>query len=428
MSINYSKSVIEKIKKAVAEQSDNPRWSEVFSNCFDNTLETTVKTTVNDTFVITGDIPAMWLRDSSAQIKPYLAVANDDENIQQMIRGLVDRQIKYILIDPYANAFNETENGHCYHQDITEMNGWIWERKYEVDSLCYPIELAYLLWKETGETKHFTREFKQAAATIIHLFKTEQHHENSPYRFERFGERPEDTLSNNGLGEPCGYTGMTWSGFRPSDDSCTYNYLIPANMFAVVILGYLSEISNQIYDDELMAEKADKLKQEIHHGITKWGIVEHQGQKVYAYEVDGLGNYLLMDDANVPSLLAAPYLGYCSINDAIYQNTRTLILSDTNPYYYAGTKLKGIGSEHTPKEFVWPIALCIQGLTTNSQLEKAQLLDILVQTDAGTNHMHEGVNVDDPQKYTREWFSWANMMFCAFLLDYLKIGQLERSK
>lgn len=422
MTIQYSKEVIETLKATVAQKSSNPRWSEVFSNCFDNTLETTVKLTeAEDIFVITGDIPAMWLRDSSAQIKPYLVIANQDPKIKEMIQGLLERQVKCILIDPYANAFNETENGACYHQDITEMNGWIWERKYEVDSLCYPIELAYLLWKKTGETNHFTKEFKQAAETIINLFKTEQRHENSTYRFERFGERPEDTLSNNGLGEPCGYTGMTWSGFRPSDDSCTFNYLVPANMFAVVILGYLAEIFEEIYHEKTAVEEANQLKEEINRGIEEWGIVEHEGKKVYAYEVDGLGNYVLMDDANVPSLLAAPYLGYCEIDDAIYQQTRAVLLSEKNPYYYEGNYLKGIGSEHTPKEYVWPIALAIQGLTTNKRTEKIELLNTLVETEAGTNYMHEGINVNNPNEYTREWFSWANMMFCELLLDCLEL-------
>ncbi|WP_157455026.1 glycoside hydrolase family 125 protein [Carnobacterium maltaromaticum] len=422
MTIQYSKEVIETLKATVAQKSSNPRWSEVFSNCFDNTLETTVKLTeAEDIFVITGDIPAMWLRDSSAQIKPYLVIANQDPKIKEMIQGLLERQVKCILIDPYANAFNETENGACYHQDITEMNGWIWERKYEVDSLCYPIELAYLLWKKTGETNHFTKEFKQAAETIIKLFKTEQRHENSTYRFERFGERPEDTLSNDGLGEPCGYTGMTWSGFRPSDDSCTFNYLVPANMFAVVILGYLAEIFEEIYHEKTAVEEVNQLKEEINRGIEEWGIVEHEGKKVYAYEVDGLGNYVLMDDANVPSLLAAPYLGYCEIDDAIYQQTRAVLLSEKNPYYYEGTYLKGIGSEHTPKEYVWPIALAIQGLTTNKKAEKIEMLNKLVETEAGTNYMHEGINVNNPNEYTREWFSWANMMFCELLLDCLEL-------
>ena len=422
MIIQYSKEVIETLKANVAQKSSNPRWSEVFSNCFDNTLETTVKLTeAEDIFVITGDIPAMWLRDSSAQIKPYLVIANQDPKIKEMIQGLLERQVKCILIDPYANAFNETENGACYHQDITEMNGWIWERKYEVDSLCYPIELAYLLWKKTGETNHFTKEFKQAAETIIKLFKREQRHENSTYRFERFGERPEDTLSNNGLGEPFGYTGMTWSGFRPSDDSCTFNYLVPANMFAVVILGYLAEIFEEIYHEKTAVEEANQLKEEINRGIEEWGIVEHEGKKVYAYEVDGLGNYVLMDDANVPSLLAAPYLGYCEIDDAIYQQTRAVLLSEKNPYYYEGNYLKGIGSEHTPKEYVWPIALAIQGLTTNKKAEKIEMLNKLVETEAGTNYMHEGINVNNPNEYTREWFSWANMMFCELLLDCLEL-------
>lgn len=422
MTIQYSKEVIETLKATVAQKSSNPRWSEVFSNCFDNTLETTVKLTeAEDIFVITGDIPAMWLRDSSAQIKPYLVIANQDPKIKEMIQGLLERQVKCILIDPYANAFNENENGACYHQDITEMNGWIWERKYEVDSLCYPIELAYLLWKKTGETNHFTKEFKQAAETIIKLFKREQRHENSTYRFERFGERPEDTLSNNGLGEPCGYTGMTWSGFRPSDDSCTFNYLVPANMFAVVILGYLAEIFEEIYHEKTAVEEANQLKEEINRGIEEWGIVEHEGKKVYAYEVDGFGNYVLMDDANVPSLLAAPYLGYCEIDDAIYQQTRAVLLSEKNPYYYEGNYLKGIGSEHTPKEYVWPIALAIQGLTTNKKAEKIEMLNKLVETEAGTNYMHEGINVNNPNEYTREWFSWANMMFCELLLDCLEL-------
>lgn len=422
MTIQYSKEVIETLKATVAQKFSNPRWSEVFSNCFDNTLETTVKLTeAEDIFVITGDIPAMWLRDSSAQIKPYLVIANQDPKIKEMIQGLLERQVKCILIDPYANAFNETENGACYHQDITEMNGWIWERKYEVDSLCYPIELAYLLWKKTGETNHFTKEFKQAAETIIKLFKKEQRHENSTYRFERFGERPEDTLSNDGLGEPCGYTGMTWSGFRPSDDSCTFNYLVPANMFAVVILGYLAEIFEEIYHEKTAVEEANQLKEEINRGIEEWGIVEHEGKKVYAYEVDGLGNYVLMDDANVPSLLAAPYLGYCEIDDAIYQQTRAVLLSEKNPYYYEGNYLKGIGSEHTPKEYVWPIALAIQGLTTNKKAEKIEMLNKLVETEAGTNYMHEGINVNNPNEYTREWFSWANMMFCELLLDCLEL-------
>ncbi|WP_413497262.1 glycoside hydrolase family 125 protein [Carnobacterium maltaromaticum] len=422
MTIQYSKEVIETLKATVAQKSSNPRWSEVFSNCFDNTLETTVKLTeAEDIFVITGDIPAMWLRDSSAQIKPYLVIANQDPKIKEMIQGLLERQVKCILIDPYANAFNETENGACYHQDITEMNGWIWERKYEVDSLCYPIELAYLLWKKTGETNHFTKEFKQAAETIIKLFKREQRHENSTYRFERFGERPEDTLSNNGLGEPCGYTGMTWSGFRPSDDSCTFNYLVPANMFAVVILGYLAEIFEEIYHEKTAVEEANQLKEEINRGIEEWGIVEHEGKKVYAYEVDGLGNYVLMDDANVSSLLAAPYLGYCEIDDAIYQQTRAVLLSEKNPYYYEGNYLKGIGSEHTPKEYVWPIALAIQGLTTNKKAEKIEMLNKLVETEAGTNYMHEGINVNNPNEYTREWFSWANMMSCELLLDCLEL-------
>ncbi|MGX6961408.1 glycoside hydrolase family 125 protein [Vagococcus xieshaowenii] len=407
-----------KLKQKVKTIVKDDKLSQVFNQCIDNTLETTVKITdEGDTFVITGDIPAMWLRDSSAQLKPYLFLAKESSEIRQIITGLIKRQMKCILIDPYANAFNEEDNGHCYHQDETEMTGWIWERKYEVDSLCYPIELAYLLWKETGQTSHFDQAFFNASKLIIETFKVEQHHEHSPYHFERFGERPEDTLTNNGLGEPVGYTGMTWSGFRPSDDSCRYNYLIPANMFAVVVLKYLNEIMLTIYQDAITAEEAACLANEIDLGIQTYGIVTHEGKRVYAYEVDGLGNYVLMDDANVPSLLAAPYLGYCDIDDECYLATRDLILSTDNPYFYQGEFLEGVGSFHTPPNYVWPIALSIQGLTSTNYDEKIRLLDMMANNDGGTNYMHEGVYVDDPSQYTREWFSWANMMYCALLLD-----------
>nr|WP_249338872.1 glycoside hydrolase family 125 protein [Vagococcus zengguangii] len=409
---------LDELKIKVKDCVQDDKLSQVFDQCIDNTLETTVKITAEgDTFVITGDIPAMWLRDSSAQLKPYLFLANKNKEIKHLIAGLIERQIKCILIDPYANAFNEADNGHCYHQDETEMNGWIWERKYEVDSLCYPVELAYLLWKETGEVNHFTPAFLEVAKLIIETFKVEQHHEQSPYRFERFGERPEDTLTNGGFGEPVGYTGMTWSGFRPSDDSCRYNYLIPANMFAVVILNYLNEIMLSIYEEPIVAEQASTLAKEIDSGIQQYGVIEHEGKQVYAYEVDGLGNYVLMDDANVPSLLAAPYLGYCSKEDVRYLATREFILSNNNPYYYEGEYLKGVGSFHTPPQYVWPIALAIQGLTSTNNEEKRQLLEMMAYNDGGTNFMHEGVCVDNPEQYTREWFSWANMMYCTLLLD-----------
>lgn len=398
---------------------NRPKLYKLFLNCYPNTLQTTTKLLENDsTFVFTGDIPAMWLRDSSAQVRHYLPLAKDNPRIAHMIKGLIRRQISYINIDPYANAFNETANNHGHKNDITEHSPWVWERKYEIDSLCYPIQLAYLLWKENGTTDIFDSDFKKAVLSIILLWKTEQNHAvSSPYSFQRTDCPDTDTLCNNGKGSPTAYTGMTWSGFRPSDDACKYGYLVPANMFAVVALRYIAEIAGEIYHDNNLKKLTEALCNEIDSGIKKYGVVETEKYgEIYAYETDGLGSYNLMDDANVPSLLSASYIGYCSSSNEIYQNTRRFVLSQDNPYYFEGRVLKGIGSPHTPQGYVWPIALCMQGLTSDSAAEKEQILSFLENSDADTGYMHEGIDINNPENFTRPWFAWANSIFSELIL------------
>lgn len=401
-------------------QGKHQKWGEVFRNTFTNTLLTTVKLLPDGTtFVLTGDIPAMWLRDSTAQVRPYLYFAKEDQSISDMIKGLVTRQFTYISIDPYANAFNESENFAGHQDDHTEMNGWIWERKYEIDSLCYPVQLAYLLYKNTGRTDQFDAIFKQGVEKILTVFETEQNHDQSPYRFERETERLKDTLSHEGKGAPVKPTGLIWSGFRPSDDACDYGYLIPSNMFAVVILEYLTEIYTDILTDDAIVKRSERLIESVNAGIRAHAIVKNQqGKEVYAFEVDGFGNAKIMDDGNVPNLISAPYLGYCHLDDPIYQQTRRTVLSSENPYYYSGKYAAGIGSSHTEPNFVWPITLAMEGLTSQSLKDKEDLLDLLVAIDDDTNMMHESINVDDPSDYTRPWFSWSNMMFCELLMAY----------
>ena len=218
------------------------------------------------------------------------------------------------------------------------------------------------------------------------------------------------------------YTGMTWSGFRPSDDACKYNYLIPSNMFAAVVLGYISEISETIFNDIKLKNIADELKYQIEEGINKFGIIHtEEFGDVYAYEVDGLGNFNLMDDANVPSLLSIPYIGYKDIDDKIYQNTRKFILSKNNPYYYEGSVAKGIGSPHTPPEYIWHISLSMQGLTTKNESEINSLINTLVNSDGNTGYMHEGFYCNDSTEFTREWFAWSNSLFADFIYKkYIK--------
>lgn len=406
---------------------EHARWAENFNACFANTLLTTVKRHEDGTtFLLTGDIPAMWLRDSTAQVRPYLVIAKDDHDLSDMIAGLVRQQFRFVNIDPYANAFNEEPNGHTWDpNDQSDFSSpWLWERKYEVDSLCYPIQLAWLLYANTGRTDHFDGEFVSGVRRILDVFETEQDHAaRSSYFFVRDCDIPTESLVNDGKGSPVAVTGMTWSGFRPSDDACTYHYLVPANMFVVVVMGYLERIfGGEILDDADIAARAKALRVSVRDGIEEHArTTNRDGETIYAFETDGLGHYNVMDDSNVPALMAAPYLGYCEPDDPTYLATRRTLLSDENPYYYEGEYLKGIGSPHTPPRYVWPIALAIEAMTSGEKDCEAHILDRLVATDAGTHLMHEGIDVDDPTKYTREWFSWSNMMFCELLMDYFDI-------
>lgn len=410
---------VEEIAKKEGAYWNDEHMRRTFENCYVSTAKTTTKFLENgEAYVFTGDIAAMWLRDSSAQVVHYLPFLKEYPILKDMVKGLIARQAKYIHIDPYANAFNEEANGNCWEKDITEYNPWNWERKYEIDSLCYPVWLMEQYVKNTGEADIFTPEVKTAFRDILDVWKREQHHEESAYSFIRVNCPPSDTLSCEGKGEPVGYTGMTWSGFRPSDDACKYGYLIPSNMFASVVLGYMEKFLREQYQDEAMAEEAAALKAQIEEGIQKYGVVEDEVYgKMYAYETDGLGKYNLMDDANVPSLLSLPWLAYCDKDDPIYKNTRDFVLSKKNPYYYEGSCAKGIGSPHTPDQYIWHIALTMQGLTSDDSQEREELLKTLLATDAGCEVMHEGFHCEKPEAFTREWFAWANSLFALFALS-----------
>ncbi|UPK45104.1 glycoside hydrolase family 125 protein [Paenibacillus pabuli] len=405
-----------------------PRLLAQFRNCFPNTLETTKKLLDDGTtFVITGDIPAMWLRDSVEQVMHYVPLAKEDEQLQRIIGGLIKRHTFYADIDIYANAFNETANGwHWDANDETEMSPWVWERKFELDSLCFSMRLAYAYWRETELTDIFDERFKRVMQSIVSLWKTEQRHgEQSPYQFMRRNCPAHDTLRNEGLGMPVNYTGMIWSGFRPSDDACDFHYNIPANMFAAVTLRQMGEIARWVFRDEKLVSEMAHLEEEIRHGITLYGTYRHpEYGQIYAYETDGYGNFCLMDDAGTPGLMSIPYFEYASTEDIVYQNTRRFILSKENPFYYEGKAAKGIGSPHTPPGYIWHMALSMQGLTADNDKEMLEMIDLLENTDAGTGYMHEGFHSDDPNTFTRPWFAWSNSLFSQLVYKAMKKGIL----
>ncbi len=402
----------------------NGKLAELYRNCYTSTIDTALKETDDGSiFVLTGDIPAMWLRDSTAQVSHYIPLA-DDKEVASIIKKVIKRQLKYINIDAYANAFNEEDNDNGHKTDMPKKLPWVWERKYEIDSLCYPMRLIYLYVNKTGDRSVLENDFIPAVEKILNVFETEQYHfEKSDYSFIRMREGKLRELHPDGRGYPVEYTGMTWSGFRPSDDECEYGYYIPGNMFATVELKHIIELLPN--DRKDLKDRCEKLRKEIRNGIEKYGIIENEKfGKIYACEVDGLGNYRAFDDANVPNLISAPYLGYCDKDDEIYKNTRKFILSKENDYYYCGKFAKGVGSPHTPENYIWHIALSMQGLTSASKDEKRELLEMFINTDAGTGHMHEGFFADNPNEFTRKWFTWSDSLFAEFVEKCVNDGTI----
>ena len=394
---------------------------EVFNKCFFNTIETTTFFEEDGSaFIITGDIPAMWLRDSSAQVLQYLFFAKECPSVQKLMKSLLKRQFSYILIDAYANAFNREANGNGHAFDLDKQSPWVWERKFELDSLCYPLWLASKYYRETGDKTCFDDLFLQAFDRIMQVFKAEQNHAENTTYYHEIPDSPQRYWC--GKGTPCKVNGMVWSGYRPSDDKCTYGYYIPGNMFIVSVMTQLEKIFTEL-KDEARAKQCKELWTQVQAGLDECAIVEKNGKKIYAFETDGLGNYVYMDDANVPNLLSMPYYEYPFINKEVYDNTRSLLLSKENPFYFEGSILTGIGSPHTRDQFVWPLALVMQALTSEDKAEINRCLSMVVSSTGGTGYMHESVHKDDDTQYSRAWFAWANSLFAYFVLskaDYIE--------
>src|SRR5690349_12454491 len=368
----FTSDAIEQVIAGMKKKLKDPELAWLFENCFPNTLDTTVdfelKNGRPDTYVITGDIDAMWLRDSSAQVWPYLPFMKEDKNLKQLIAGVIHRQTFCILKDPYANAFYKDENkvSEWKHTDITDMKPGIHERKWEVDSLCYPIRLAYHYWKISGDVSPFDSGWVSGIEATLRTFKEQQRKNGKgPYTFQRTTAWATDGVPLAGYGYPVKPVGLICSIFRPSDDAAIYPFLVPANFFAVVSLRQAAEMMEVIIKDTGLAVQLKDLANEVEAALKKYAIVNHdQFGKIYAYEVNGFGSYNLMDDANVPSLLSLPYLGAVKATDPIYLNTRKYVLSGNNPFFFNGSAAAGVGSPHTGLDMIWPIGIIIRGLTS----------------------------------------------------------------
>jgi meiotically up-regulated gene 157 (Mug157) protein len=427
------------VEKLIAEVKNNIGNKEIawlFENCFPNTLDTTVDFEIingkPDTFVITGDIDAMWLRDSSAQVWPCLPLMKEDKNLHELIKGVINRQVKCILKDPYANAFYKDETKVSeWKDDKTEMKPGVHERKWEIDSLCYPIRLAYGYWKETGDVSVFDKDWQEAMRLVVKTFKEQQRLDNNgPYKFERTTSWATDGVPLGGYGYPTKKIGLIHSMFRPSDDATVFPFNIPGNMFAFINLKALTILINQIPSfKNPFASQCVRLMDNISSAL-KWYAAKKnkEGKKIYPYEIDGFGSYIFMDDANIPNLLSMPYfIDPLQFDDehipkeiSAYTNTRKMLLSENNPFFFKGKAAEGIGGPHVGMDYIWPMSIIMRGLTSSDDKEIKMCLDMLQKTNAGTGFMHESFHKDDPTKFTRKWFAWANTLFGEFVWKVYK--------
>jgi uncharacterized protein len=415
-----SRSVEEMIQRVKAGIGD-PEIAWMFENCYPNTLDTTVHLGVvdgkQDTFIITGDIDAMWLRDSACQVWPYLPLAKDDGDLRRMFCGLIGRQSRCILIDPYANAFlpdrQATKPLSWAVDDITDMRPGVAERKWEIDSLCFCIRLAHGYWRATGDVSPFTTEWARAMQLVVGTFREQQRKKDpGKYHFQRRTEVPTDTQMLGGYGNPARPVGLIYSMFRPSDDACLYSLSVPGNLFAIESLRQLSNMASEVLHDSEFAAECRILAEEIESALPMYGRArdERLGE-FWAYEIDGFGNQLLMDDANLPNLLGLPYLGCCAPNEPVYLRTRSRILSQANPYFFKGTAAEGVGGPHVGLDMIWPMSIIMRALTSSDVSEKRQCLRWIKNTHAGTGFIHEAFLKDNPARFTRPWFAWANSLF-----------------
>ncbi len=427
----FTSKIVEETIASYKKRIKDPKLAWMFENCYPNTLDTTCEHSIKngrpDTFVLTGDIHAMWLRDSSAQVYPYVVLAKKEKALQTMLAGVINRQTDCILIDPYANGFNDGPTGSEWEKDLTEMKPELHERKWEIDSLCYPVRLAHHYWKETGDTSVFDDRWVMAVEAILKTFKEQQRKDGlGPYSFQRVTERQGDTVLNDGWGSPVNPVGLIVSIFRPSDDATMFSFLIPSNIFAVTSLRQLAEILRKVKNNTNLAGQCEALANEVEAAIKKYAIVDRPDfGKVYAFEVDGFGNYVCMDDANVPSLLALPFLGGVEISDPVYQNTRKLVLSPSNPYFFKGKVGEGIGGPHIGYDFIWPMSIIMRATTSTDQNEIRYCLEMLRDTDGGTGFMHESFHKDDATKFTRSWFAWVNTLFGQLIIKLIDEGKLK---
>ena len=454
----FESDLVEKTIKDLTERMIDKDLARIFENAFPNTLDTTVKWHVDGTdkkekkghlfsfgsenawqgpqsFIVTGDINAEWLRDSTNQLAQYQRLAKKDKKIENLLLGAINTQSEYVIESPYCNSFQPpppsklrvVDNGQPDAVHPAYEPSKVFECKYELDSLAHFLSLSNQFYNHTGSTGFLTDRWYKAVNSLLTVLQEQSKStfdpktgwfERNTYRFQRTTNVGTETLNLGGLGNPLNYdSGLVRSAFRPSDDATILGFFIPANAMMAVELKRGSEMLTKAGQHSLATVFRTR-GEEIENGVWKHGVVDHEKWgRVFAYEVDGYGSHIMMDDANLPSLLALPLLGFVSADDEVYQNTRKMILSkDGNPYFLQGRAFKGIGGPHIGIQYAWPMSLLVQAMTSDDDVEIDHLLKS-VRDAAPLGLVHESVNVDRTKEYTRSWFAWANSVFAQTILD-----------
>ncbi|KAI1815361.1 glycoside hydrolase family 125 protein [Poronia punctata] len=457
----FHSDAIEDVIRDVVSRMKDPDLARLFENTYPSTTDTTVKFHTSGSedvitnrlntetwdedqwkgphsFIITGDIIAEWLRDSTNQLSPYQPLTKKDPKIYQLILGAINTQSEYVIESPYCNAFQPppisnlpaTQNGQDDVVHPVYEASFVFECKYELDSLAHFLALANDFKEHSGSTEFLTPRWYKALQTLLDVLEEQSRSTFDPasgrftrnqYTFSRTTNTGTETLNLNGVGNPLNNgTGLVRSAFRPSDDATILGFFIPANAQMAMELKRTAKTLKEVGKTEL-AQTVELWSQKITKGIWEYGVVEHgQFGRVFAYEVDGYGSSILMDDANYPSLLALPLMGFVDKDDETYQNTRRMLLSkSSNPYFLTGKDFHGIGGPHIGLSNAWPMSLLVQARTSDDDEEIMECLNLVLRSGK-LGLIHESVNVDAIGSYTRSWFAWANGVFASTILDLAK--------
>lgn len=416
--------VIDEYIEEVSAPIRNLELKRLLINTYTNTLDTTLYHYVESdhlkTFVITGDIPAMWLRDSTAQVWQYFPLISSSQELKNIFSGLIRKQAELIALDPYANAFYHRPKFGVHKFDLTPMKPGVHERKWELDSLAYHVLLSAQYFNLTQDLDCFDEDWKMSYSLILETLRTQQRkHGHGPYVFDRITTNRVDTLSNRGYGPRYFPTGMIASAFRASDDACVYPFNIPGNFLALKVLTDIQPLLSNL-QWTVRLEDTKSLAEEIKNGLKDWSIhTDSEYGHYLRFEVDGLGNALTIDEPNAPNLSSLAYLGILQLEDPVFVTTHSLMNSEQNPWYFSGKVAQGIGSPHTGKDMIWPMAMILNMFNQTSEIEIEKSLSQLIKSSAATGLLHESFHKDNANIYTRPWFAWCNSLFADVVIKLM---------